>query len=284
MKIPTITNKQKEILALLYKYRFLNRIQIQALLNHKDKKTINVWLRDLKDKQYVEWIYSTHFAEKTKPAVYYIGLNGVRWLKQQMYIDDKGAERHRYPLEEVRKRYRESGRSQAYVDRCVLLAGYCTSLLAKERNNPDLRYTLTTQTEYLDKKNEFNFLLDDNLESQLGPQLIITKREKHAKGDATTIFLVEVFDTNLPRYRVSKRLTQYVRFLTEGEWEAERDDDLPVILLVCPRLSELIYAKRRTRRLRKDLLDDERKNVDIRFATVDDLRQTGATGDIWECA
>ena len=52
-----LTNKQKEILKLIYQYRFLNRIQIQALMGHKDYKTINVWLKDLRQNGYVEWIY-----------------------------------------------------------------------------------------------------------------------------------------------------------------------------------------------------------------------------------
>ena len=34
----TITQKQQEILTLIYKYRFLNRIQIQKFLNHKYHK------------------------------------------------------------------------------------------------------------------------------------------------------------------------------------------------------------------------------------------------------
>ena len=71
-ELPKLTKKQQEILRLLYNFRFLNRIQIQALLKHKDPKTINLWLRDLRAKGYVEWIYSTHFAEKTKPAIYYL--------------------------------------------------------------------------------------------------------------------------------------------------------------------------------------------------------------------
>ncbi len=79
--LPKLTKKQQEILRLLYSFRFLNRIQIQAFLCHKDPKTINLWLRDLRAKGYVEWIYSTHFAEKTKPAIYYLGLNGVRHLR-----------------------------------------------------------------------------------------------------------------------------------------------------------------------------------------------------------
>jgi len=71
MKLPNITTKQEEILKLLYRYRFLNRIQIQALLNHKDKRRIIAWLSDLRSKGYVEWIYSTDFTEKSKPAIYY---------------------------------------------------------------------------------------------------------------------------------------------------------------------------------------------------------------------
>ncbi len=79
-ELPKLTKKQQETLRLLYSFRFLNRIHIQALLRHKDPKTINLWLRDLRAKGYVEWIYSNHFAEKTKPAIYYLGLNGVRHL------------------------------------------------------------------------------------------------------------------------------------------------------------------------------------------------------------
>lgn len=280
MKLPRITKKQQEILTLLYKHRFLNRIQIQALMNHKDKKTINVWLRDLKEKQYIEWIYSTHFAEKTKPAVYYISLNGVRWLKQQTYIDDEGEEYYRYPHEEVRKRYREADRSQAYIDRCLLVADCCVDFTTTARSENNLSYVITTQPEYFDEENEFNFLTGSDIESQLGPQLCVVKRQ----GKKTTNFLFEVFDVNLPRYRMSKRIKQYVKFLSEGEWEGNRDDDdpLPVVLLVCPRLTDLIYAKRRTRGLLKELWDDERENVRIKFATADKLKELGATEKIWE--
>jgi hypothetical protein len=284
MTLPPITKKQQEVLTLLYKYRFLNRIQIQAFLNHKDKKTINLWLKDLKEKQYVEWIYSTHFAEKTKPAVYYMGLNGVRWLKQQTYVDDEGDEFYRYPLEEVRKRYREAGRSQAYIDRCLMLADCCVSFTVKARDRPEFCYTITTQTEYQDEDNEFNFLVDGDLESQLGPQLVIARQVRTKGGVVITNFLLEIFDVNLPRYRVSKRLKQYIQFLTEGDWEANRDDNdpLPIIMLVCPRLTDLIYAKRRTRGLLKELWDDDRDNVHIRFATADKAKEKGTTSIIWE--
>jgi hypothetical protein len=77
MNLPKITKKQQEILRLLYTYRYLNRIQIQALLHHKNRRRINEWLSDLQDKHYVEWIYSTDFEQKTKPAMYYLGSNAI---------------------------------------------------------------------------------------------------------------------------------------------------------------------------------------------------------------
>ena len=65
MKLPKLTSRQQTKLKLLYQYRFLNRIQIQTLMGHKDYERINVWLSDLRDNHYVEWIYSTDFLEKS---------------------------------------------------------------------------------------------------------------------------------------------------------------------------------------------------------------------------
>ena len=45
---------------------------------------------------------------------------------------------------------------------------------------------------------------------------------------------------------MKKRLTDWVKYLDEeaDEWQEETDTDtLPIILLVCPRTSDLIYAK-----------------------------------------
>ncbi len=57
MTLPIITAKQQDILKLLYRYRFVDRIQIQALMRHKDKRRIGAWLKDLRDKDYIECIY-----------------------------------------------------------------------------------------------------------------------------------------------------------------------------------------------------------------------------------
>jgi hypothetical protein len=275
MNLPKTTKKQQEILKLLYKYRFLNRIQIQTLMNHKDRKTINLWLRDLKEKQYIEWIYSTHFAEKTKPAIYYLGLNGIRHLKT---LDT-------YSVEELHKRYREASRSRTYIDRCILLAD-CRISLIKEQTDKSYYY-YETEADYLLEDSYYHFMTESEL---VHPQLCFSKEKYKGKGRKNTVtvasYLLEIFDATLPRYRMKKRLSNYIEYLDDDdEWEDGTDGDKPpIILLVCPRTSDLIYAKRRTRGLMVEIWEyDDEDRPHIRFTTAEKLKEHGVTTeDIWE--
>jgi|SRR3989344_682649 len=294
MKLPKITNKQEEILELLYRYRFLDRIQIQTLMNHKDRKTINMWLRDLRAKQYVQWIYSPNdFAAKTKPAIYYIALNGIRHLKTLEWDDDTLI----YPIEELRKRYRESSRSQTFIDRCQLIADCCINLEQHNKNSKNSSrdssargttksYTYVTEADYIDPENDYNFLSESEL---VNPQLCFVRQERK-KNDKKTVesddpvitnYLLEIFDATLPRYRLKKRLKDYVEYLDNREWEG--DDPEPIILLACARLTDLIYAKRGTRRLIAEIWEhDDEDRPHIRFSTIDKLKELGVRGKIWE--
>lgn len=273
-----LTNKQQEIIKLLYKYRFLNRIQIQALMNHKDYKTINVWLKDLREKGYVEWIYSTHFAEKTKPAVYYLALNGIRYLKT---LDS-------HPVEELRKRYRESTRSQTYIDHCIMIADCCLSLeQARDESDPAIQswYFYEAEADFIEES-YYHFLLASE---SIRPNLCFSKEVWEGMGEAVTEqhYLLEIFDATLPRYRMKKRLTDYITYLDEDSevWKETTDTDkLPIILLVCPRISDLIYAKRRTRGLMAEIWDEDEVRPHIRFTTVEQLKAHGVLGNIWEQA
>ncbi len=262
MQLPKLTTKQQTILKLLYTFRFLNRTQVQALLSHKDKKTINVWLKDLTQKQYIERMYDADdFVGKTKPAVYHLALNGIRFLRT---LDE-------YPPEELRKRYREAERQQDFIDRCLLLADCCVDF--KNQSVGNVQYSYMTQADYADPESDHHFL------SEFGPHLYVTKQ----KGKTMTNYLIEAFDATLPRYRVRKRLKDYVEYVSGGDWERETDDDQPPIaLLIFPTKAELIYAKRRTRKLLEDEGIEDDEAIRIRFTMVDKLRQKGAIEKIWE--
>lgn len=300
-ELPKLTKKQQEILRLLYSFRFLNRIQIQALLKHKDPKTINLWLRDLRAKGYVEWIYSTHFAEKTKPAVYYLGLNGVRYLRtvtrKSKDDDGKVIVSPAYPPEELRKRYKEPTRSQTYIDRCVLIADCAVALeredAANEAKAKKLRYYYQTEAAYLLERSYYHFVLDID-DELIRPHLIFCqdKLNKGGKEEQTLeSYILEIFNPTLPRYRMKKRLGDYVKLLDDeaDEWQEQTNTEkLPIILFVCPRTSDLIYAKRRTRKLVADAWYWEDEDVEkprIRFTTVDKLKEHGLLAkEIWEQA
>lgn len=296
-ELPKLTKKQQEILRLLYSFRFLNRIQIQAFLGHKDPKTINLWLRDLRAKGYVEWIYSTHFAEKTKPATYYLGLNGVRHLRT-LTRTSKDDERYpAYPPEELRKRYKEPTRSQTYIDRCILVADCAIALEREDAANKikgkKLRYYYQTEAAYLLERSYYHFVVDID-DELIHPHLIFCQDKLNRDGkEEKTVesYILEIFDATLPRYRMKKRLGDYVKFLDdEGDtWKEQTDTEkLPVILIVCPSTTNLIYAKRRTRKLVADAWYWEPDDVEkprIRFTTVDKLKGHGMlNGEIWEQA
>ena len=74
LKTNKITKKQKDILYYLYKFYFLNTNQLQKLCHHKKPQTVQKWLKDLKDKKYINIhkIKENKFIIKTEPSIYYL--------------------------------------------------------------------------------------------------------------------------------------------------------------------------------------------------------------------
>ena len=70
------------------------------------------------------------------------------------------------------------------------------------------------------------------------------------------------------------------------EWKTETYDEdlLPIILLVCTTLTDLIYAKRRTRGLMAEIWDyEDEDRPHIRFTTIEKLKEHGVLAkEIWE--
>lgn len=261
--LPPITNKQVEILTLLYRHRFLSREHIQKFLKHKLKARSSNWLKDLHDKGYVVRIYDNHdFVGKTKPAVYYLGLNGIRYLRQ---LDE-------YPDEELRKRYTESKRKQSFIDHCLLIADCCVNV--ESVSNESIRFSYVLPADYADPDSDYHFL------DELKPDACFIK-EKDGKR---TAYLFEAFAPTLPRQQLKKRVKNYVAFLDEEIWQGEMgEEEPPVVQLAFAKKADLIYAKRRAKFEISELYDDELpEEIKLRFTTVDNIREQGITAMIWE--
>lgn len=233
-------------------------------MGHADKRRIIAWLKDLRDQHYIAWIYDANdFAARTKPAVYYLGLGGIRYLTKT----------NAYPTSELRKRYRDGTRSETFISHSLLLADCSVRLLV--RNDEHTQYRVAAKADYADPAHPYHGL---HFADSVFPDLCFTKHH----GEQTTTYLLELFDASLPRYRLRNRIKRYVDYALYGDWEADLHTAAPpVILLVCPTVSDLIYAKRRTRLLLTDKLDDN-EVIDIRFTTTAELRDHGPVSEIWE--
>ncbi|HET9174323.1 MAG TPA: hypothetical protein VFN56_03515 [Candidatus Saccharimonadales bacterium] len=272
-RAPHITGKQIEILRLLYTYRFLHRIQLQQFLRHKDYKTINLWLRDLTAKQYVHRIYSTHFLERTKPAVYYLNTQAIRYLKNLRSPED---DEPLYEIEQLRKRYKDGQRSTMFIDRCLLIAD-CQLRLMHASSSLSSTYTGIVQADYLDERSDYNFLCDLDT---LRPDMLIVQRTGE---DITAHYLLQFIDPHVPQKRIRAIINGYFTVLNNYQWYG--DDPLPTVLLVLPDTYTLIYTKRRIRQLIREAniyVDDATDDTHIRCTTQQHLKEQGITATIWE--
>lgn len=265
MTIPYITPKQQEIPKLIYKFRFINRLQIQKLLHHKYHKRIIDWLNNLVEKKYLERVPKDNtFEERTKLTVYRIGINGIRFLK----IQDDFAE------EIIRRLYKDKDRSDNFINQCILLADIYLTLQNKTIDKDGVSYEITTQSDFVNVDSPFHFLID------LNPSLVYKEVKKYTRGTKSEYFLLEMFETTLPGYSINRRIRTYLEFYSSNEWEDNIDKPFPTLKFICPTKTDLIKAKRYT----KNLLEENQNPEDfkIQFAIVDDLKEFGINGEIWE--
>jgi hypothetical protein len=259
LSLPPITKKQYTIIQLLYRHRFLNRIQIQALCNHKDKRQILRWLKDLREKEYVTWRYDhTNLLTKTKPAIYSLSLNGIRSLRT----------RDLYPNKELRKYYREADRSRSFVEDC-LFASECSVMLHASHDD-HLRYTYETAADYSDPDRSSYFL------SNIKPALYFIKHQ----NATTTEYILEIFSSTTPSYQLRKRMRDYIAFLSGTDWD-DWDVSHPVLLIACLNTANLLHTKRYLRKLLERISDGEYR-VPIRLTLRDKIKTDGITQSIWE--
>lgn len=263
LTIPYIIPKQQEIPKLIYKFRFLNRLQIQKLLNHKDKRRINAWLKDLVEKEYLEKIPKDNtFEERTKLTVYRIGINGIRFLKTQ---DDCSGKI-------IRKLYKDKDRSDDFISYCQFLADIFLDLKTQSKNS--LSYEITMSSDFVNADSPLHFLID------LNPNLVYKEVKKYTKGTKSRYFLVEAFEATLPGYSINKRIRTYFEFYYSNDWEDNVGKHFPIIKFICPTKPDLIYAKRYTKKLLEENQNPD--NLHIKFTTMDEVKKSGVIAANWE--
>lgn len=202
----TISKKQNEILSLLYKFRFLNRKQIQTMLAHKYPSRIFSWLDDLTSNEYLNCTYEKNF--NNLPAIYSLGKNGRKYLKKTIGKSKQ--------LERARK----SKCSKRFIDHSIFIGDIYLSLLSFTKKNKS-KLHFYSKTELSD------------MEHLISPHPDVYFAIESETGETKRYFLDvlnESLRTNILRFRVKAYLTYY----DSDEWQDNTDKPFPEIILICP--------------------------------------------------
>ena len=259
-----ITTKQEEILILIYKFKFLNRTQIQALLKHKDHRRINSWLKDLTEKQYLNRIWSNGYYERTRPAIYYLAPNSLDFLSRRYLITP------RYFSKVVAEA--EAGKSEYFISDSLLLAELSLTFL--NENKEAAICTSITRIELAEPYSDYSFLT----EAKVRPDLLFAKRATNKS--MTKYYFMEVIEKYSSFILIRNKIKKYFDLYYSNSWEDNVGGIFPTLLFVCPSLYLLIYAKRYARRIRSEEYDDA--DFTIQFALLENIKSNGLNGDIWE--
>ncbi len=183
--------KLEEIILLIYKFRFLNRNQIQTLLNHKHHNRINIWLNQLTEEKYLKRYYSTTFAGEA--AYYSLGTVGRKYLKK--FKDTKKIKEQL--LDRV---WSEHSNSDQFKRNCMLLVDIYLSL-TKLTNEVNAKLSFYTKVDLL------------NMKYMIRPEPSGYFSIEDSKG-ATKRYLLDIFDYFIPEKHY-ERIRKYIYYFCQ---------------------------------------------------------------------
>lgn len=246
-----LTDKQLQIPVLLYRFRYLDRLQIQRLLHHKSDSRIHIWLHKLLNHGYIARIYSTSYKENTKPAIYYLVPKSIPYVRT---VPDVSASQLKYI-------YLNHTRSEKFIHHNLLVADLCLYF-----------QSLATQTHEALKF----FTKTDLTRLKYYPHPSPDASFTTTKQKKTVSYFLDVIDEGVPRFALRGRIVQYVDYYNNGIWQKSTNKPFPSILFVCP---DLKTQKFLNKFIAETLADEGLENVSVYLTNQDTLR---SGGDIWQ--
>ena len=246
---PDISPKQTEIMELVKKFRFINRGQIQKFLGHKGAHRINVWLKDLVEKNFLGRIYSKKILENTKPAIYYLQNNGILWAKIRM---EENLGDYELATKVVKKFYADKRASNTFIDHSISICELCIQF--KELEGKKWDYDCLTKSDY------YSWFANDkdfDVQRQFISDIYIEKITKTWSDSQT--YCLDLFPPHVPKYYLDYRVRQYIKMKTEGimKYMEGLDNLLPKVLFVLPNQRKLNSLARYIREMFDESYDME---------------------------
>lgn len=203
----TLKEQYLQIQNHLYKFRYLNRPQIQTLLNHKYPNRIIIWLNELTKNRYIAKDFKRQFAGV--PAIYCLDKNAKEVLE--------GKEGIKNSL--LTRAYYDKNRSRKFKNHNVFVSHVFLSLFQlTKKNGATLHFHTKTDL------HKMKGLIHPDPDAYFA----IEEKDKTIKR-----YFLDVFDPLANPKWVHKRVMQYFEYYDKEEWQNATSKPFPEIILVC---------------------------------------------------
>ena len=251
----TLKHRQEQIILYLYRFRFLNRLHIQKLLNHKHFNRIIIWLNQLTTEKYIHKYYNPKTV--TIPAQYSLGPMSRKYLLQKSEEKESTIQ----PKLLIRI-WREYTLSEQFHIHCLFIADIYLSLTTRVAKTHATLYFYTKTDLY-----GHGYLINPH------PDAYIAIKEQN--GTMKRYFL-DIFDPLPPRMILRRRVKQYVDYYDDNTFQETTKHPFPQIILICPDERSKRYLNRY---IQKTL---EYSDVEFYLSTWEAVKTKGFCQEILE--
>ncbi len=241
--LPPLTNKQKEIPPLIYRFRYINRQQFQKLTNEPHRPNMATRLKYLEDTSYLKNLYTKEQKTLYLPANYCLGNIGINYLKT---LD--------YDPQSLKKFYSDHKRKPGFIKKCLFIVDVYLTLLADSKNSK-YKFEFYTQADFIPGGPMKELMQDFGYVYETKNKVII--------------YTGEIFDPLMSDGAVRFRVRRYFEFFAEEKVESH-------IIFICPTEHINKVVTKQTRRLLEAELTED--NIHFSITTIERMR----TGDIGE--
>lgn len=249
----SLTTQQKNILNLLYRFRFATS-DLLSQSTHINKTTINKRLKLMLEQEYIGRKYESEYHLLRKHATYFLLPRGIKSLKS---LNDS----EQYNRAVLKNIGNDKDASESFMNYCLsVFEVYC--VLKKRYGDCAKFFTKSQLADYA----HFPQPLPDAY-----VQLSSDGKESH--------FFFEMLNEH-PFFLCTRKVMQYIKFANENRdvWEEETESNLPRVLLVCENAS----LQKRLHKKMKNVVSDADEDLVFYTSTVDDFANSDGWVDIAE--
>lgn len=236
------------ILILLYKFRFLNRTQIQILLNHKHFNRIIVWLNYLTEEKYIKRYYSQKFAGV--PAYYSLGTKGRKYFREHVKIKD-------IKLHLLDRVWTEHSNSFKFKKHWMFLTDMYISLLSLT-TKAEAKLTFYSKVDLSGMK----YLIRPEPDGYFSIQ---------DKNGITKRYFLDIFDEYPNWNDITKRINRYFYYYKKKYWQDHTGKSFPEIIFVCPNNT----VKNSINKYTSKILENQQVNIIFYLSTWEEIQKQG---------